>query len=100
LYPFLFDDRQSSTAAIYPQKHCVGWALPNTRQTFQDMVWYLFLMGDAHPTGLLNMMTAKAQQSLSILKSRQGRGEAAHARESLKRGSAISRSPGFPPSRE
>jgi hypothetical protein len=29
---------QSSAAAIYPQQHCVGWALPNTKQTIQDMV--------------------------------------------------------------
>jgi hypothetical protein len=27
--------------------------LPNSKQTFQDMVRYLFLMGDAHPTGLI-----------------------------------------------
>jgi hypothetical protein len=33
---------QGSTAAIYPQQHCVGWALPNTKQTFQHMVWYRF----------------------------------------------------------
>jgi len=36
------DDHQSSAAVIYPQQHCVGWALPNTKQTFQDMAWYLF----------------------------------------------------------
>jgi hypothetical protein len=33
-----------------------GWALPNTKQAFQDMVWWsLFLMGDAHPAGLENI---------------------------------------------
>jgi hypothetical protein len=36
------DYHQRSAVAIYPQQHCVGWALPNTKQTFQDMVWYLF----------------------------------------------------------
>jgi len=29
---FICDYHQSSAAAIYPQQHCVGWALPNTEQ--------------------------------------------------------------------
>ncbi len=36
------DCHQSSATVIYPQLHCVGWALPNTKQAFQDMVWYYF----------------------------------------------------------
>jgi len=43
----------------------VGWALPNTKQTFQDMIWSFFLMGDAHPTGLFNVITAKTQLARS-----------------------------------
>jgi hypothetical protein len=39
---FFCDYHQRSAAVIYPHNHCVGWALPNTKQTFQDMVWYLF----------------------------------------------------------
>jgi hypothetical protein len=35
-------------------------------------------MGDAHPTGLLNKMTTKTQQPLSILESRHGVDEASH----------------------
>jgi hypothetical protein len=39
---FIFCDyHQSSATVIYPQLHCVGWALPNTKQAFQDMVWHL-----------------------------------------------------------
>jgi hypothetical protein len=46
------DYHQGAAAGIWPQQHCAGWwTLPNTKQTFQDRVWCLFLMGDAHPTG-------------------------------------------------
>jgi hypothetical protein len=44
-FPLLFCDcdyHQSSATVIYPQYHCVGWALPNTKQTFQDMGWHHF----------------------------------------------------------
>jgi hypothetical protein len=60
-----------------------------------------FLMGDAHPTGLLNVLTTKAQPPSFILESRDGVDEASHSRVSSNMGNnAIPRSPGFPPSRE
>jgi len=59
-----------------------------------------FLMGDAHPTSLLNVITPKAQQPLSIPKSRPGVDEASHSRASPNIGNTISRCPGFLPSQE